>query len=29
MCPLNEGMDEALIRDIGAAVRKVAKHYTV
>lgn len=29
MCPLNEGMDEALIREIGAAIRKVAKHYTV
>ena len=28
-CPLNESMDETLIREIGAAVRKVAKHYTV
>ncbi len=28
-CPLNESMDEALIRETAAAVRKVAKHYTV
>lgn len=27
-CPLNESMNEALIREIGAAVRKVAQHYT-
>jgi dTDP-4-amino-4,6-dideoxygalactose transaminase len=27
-CTLNESMDETLIRQTGAAVRKVAKHYT-
>jgi dTDP-4-amino-4,6-dideoxygalactose transaminase len=27
-CPLNESMDESLIRETAAAVRKVAKHYT-
>lgn len=27
-CPLNESMDENYIRQVGAAVRKVAKHYT-
>jgi perosamine synthetase len=27
-CPLNESMDETLIRETAAAVRKVAKHYT-
>ena len=26
-CPLNESMDETLIRETAAAVRKVAKHY--
>ena len=28
-CTLNESMDEALMRETAAAVRKVAKHYTV
>lgn len=27
-CPLNESMDETLVRETAAAVRKVAKHYT-
>ena len=27
-CTLNESMDETLVREMGAAVRKVAKHYT-
>jgi perosamine synthetase len=27
-CTLNEAMDETMVREIGAAVRKVAKHYT-
>ncbi len=27
-CPLNESMDEAHVREIGAAVRKVAKHFS-
>ena len=27
-CVLNESMDEAFIREVGAAVRKVASHYT-
>jgi hypothetical protein len=27
-CTLNESMDETLIRETAAAVRKVAKHYT-
>lgn len=26
-CTLNESMDEAYIRDVGAAIRKVAKHF--
>lgn len=28
-CVLNESMDEAFIRDVGAAVRKVAQHFAV
>ncbi|MCX6955298.1 MAG: DegT/DnrJ/EryC1/StrS family aminotransferase [Verrucomicrobia bacterium] len=28
-CTLHEGMDEAYIREVGAAVRKVAKHFAV
>lgn len=28
-CPLNEAMDEALMRETGAAIRKVAKHFAV
>ncbi|MBI5768375.1 MAG: DegT/DnrJ/EryC1/StrS family aminotransferase [Verrucomicrobia bacterium] len=27
-CPLNESMDEAYVREIGTAVRKVAKHFS-
>jgi dTDP-4-amino-4,6-dideoxygalactose transaminase len=27
-CPLNESMEESYIRELGAAVRKVAKYYT-
>ena len=27
-CPLNESMDEILIRETAAAVRKVAQHFT-
>ena len=27
-CPLNEAMDEAYVREIGAAVRKVAGHFS-
>jgi hypothetical protein len=28
-CVLNESMNEAYIREVGAAIRKVAKHYAV